>query len=365
MRLAFCDHHICAILASLSEAPLDMALSNYFRAHKSLGAQDRRTIGETIYGMFRYKSLLDHLCPDGSPLARLLCFKEMQAAPNEILAPEYAQLGTSVYLLQKFTAAYGKEKATALCRILNEQAPVFIRANLLKTTQEELLQKLSTRFPLGKCKKAPAGLQLVKREPLFALAEFKEGLFEVQDEGSQLVAHLVKAKPGDHVLDYCSGSGGKTLAIAPAMQGKGQIYLHDNRPQALQQAKQRLRRAGVQNVQFVLPKHPVDWILADVPCSGTGTLRRNPDAKWKIDEEMVQRLVKEQHAIVKESLRFLKPSGRFVYATCSILPEENENQVKYFIDTHGLELVETLTLLPESGGADGFFAAVFKKAAVV
>ena len=146
------------------------------------------------------------------------------------------------------------------------------------------------------------------------------------------------------------------------MQGKGQIYLYDNRPWILHEARKRLNRAGIQNAQFVLPKRLVDWVLTDVPCSGTGTLRRNPDAKWKIDGAMIERLVEQQREIVNEAIRHLKPGGKLVYATCSILPEENENQVAYFLKNHPLVLdKEPLSLLPLENGMDGFFAAVFKK----
>ena len=150
------------------------------------------------------------------------------------------------------------------------------------------------------------------------------------------------------------------------MQGKGQIYLHDNRPWILTEARKRLNRAGIQNVQFNLPKRKMDWVLVDAPCSGTGTLRRNPDAKWKIDAPMIERLVQQQREIFQEALEHLSPTGRIVYATCSLLPEENERQVDYFLKTHSLVLDgEPLTLLPQDGGMDGFFAAVFKKQTLI
>jgi 16S rRNA C967 or C1407 C5-methylase (RsmB/RsmF family) len=150
------------------------------------------------------------------------------------------------------------------------------------------------------------------------------------------------------------------------MQGKGQIYLYDNRPWILTEARKRLNRAGIQNVQFVLPKKKMDWILVDAPCSGTGTLRRNPDAKWKIDAPMIERLIEQQRTIFAEAIQHLKPDGRIVYATCSILPEENEKQMDYFIKTHALVLDgEPLSLLPQEGGMDGFFAASFKKQVLI
>lgn len=365
MRLPFCDYHISAILESYGKCgkPLDLFLSEYFRSHKSIGAHDRRTIGETLYQMVRWKSLIDHFCHSNRPLDRLYTFRKISVdiAQTNTSVPEAAKLGITPFLYEKFCNSFGKEKAKELCRILNLPAITTIRANLLKTTPEELFQKWQEKFQISPCPHAKAGIRFQKREPLFALPEFKEGLFEVQDEGSQLVAELVEAKPGDHVLDYCSGSGGKTLAFAPSMKGKGQIYLYDIREKALLEARKRLKRSGVQNVQFVLPKKPVDWLLADAPCSGTGTLRRNPDAKWKIDQEMVSRLIEEQRNIIKQSLGYLKSGGSLVYATCSILPEENEEQVAYFLKNHPLTLEKQITWLPEEGGMDGFFAAVFKK----
>ncbi|PIS02614.1 MAG: SAM-dependent methyltransferase [Chlamydiae bacterium CG10_big_fil_rev_8_21_14_0_10_42_34] len=370
MRLPFCDHHISAFLNDYAKSskPLDLALSEYLRTHKSIGAHDRRTIGETLYGMVRWESLIDHFCSTGHPLDRLATYREIsiEECRSDTSIPEPVRYGVNAFLYHRLRSVYGPEKAKEIALTLNTQAPTTIRVNLLKTTREALLESWKEKFAMSPCEKSEAGIQFQKREPLFALPEFKAGLFEVQDEGSQLVAALVQPKPGDHVLDYCSGSGGKTLAFAHQMQGKGQIYLYDNRPWILQEARKRLNRAGIQNVQFVLPKKKVNWVLADVPCSGTGTLRRNPDAKWKIDAPMIDRLVVQQREIVKDALEHMLPNGHFVYATCSILPEENEKQVEYFIKTHGLTLVcEPLSLLPQEGGMDGFFAAVFKKETLI
>ncbi len=362
MRLPFCDHHISAFLESYKEnqKPLDLALSEYLRAHKSIGANDRRKIGETLYGLVRWKTLIDYFCPSDHQLDRLKCYRglSLEECRNNNAIPEAARFGLNDFLYDRLKKIYGVEKTRELAGILNDQAPIVVRANLLKTTREELMAKWEGKFDISCCEQAAAGIQFKKREPLFTLPEFKEGLFEMQDEGSQLVSELVKANPGDHVLDYCSGSGGKTLAFAPSMQGKGQIYLNDNRPWILVEARKRLRRAGIQNVQFVLPKKKMDWVLADVPCSGSGTLRRNPDAKWKIDPAMIERLVYQQKEIVHAALQHLKPEGKFVYATCSILPEENEDQIAYFLKTYSLELVSPpLSILPQSRGPDGFFAA--------
>ncbi len=374
MRVPFCDHHIIAFLQDFAESnkPLDLCLSEYLRAHKSIGAHDRRMIGETLYGMMRWKTLIDAICPSSYEGDRLECFRRLHKEEEwaDLSIPEPARLGISDFLYQRFLKIFGKEKIVGLCRVLNEQAPTTIRANLLKISREDLLKKLQEQFEAIPCEQAPAGIQFKKRTPLFSLPEFKEGFFEVQDEGSQLVADQVQAKPGDSVLDFCSGSGGKTLAFAPLMKGKGQIYLHDIRPWVLLEARKRLKRAGIQNSQCLAPGHPqlaaikgkMDWVLVDVPCSGTGTLRRNPDMKWKIDGAMIERLVAQQREIMAEAVAYLKPGGRIVYATCSILDDENEGQADYFSQNLPIKLEgEPLSLLPKAGGMDGFYSAVFRK----
>lgn len=364
----FCDAHILAFLKNWqgSKQPLDLALSQYFRAHKSLGSHDRRNVGEAVYTLVRFKTLFEGLSTD--PAKQLFLLRK-NSWRNDLSVSEAARLGIPEFLLNELITAYGADEGRRLGKLLNTQAPTFVRANLLKTTRDALLERWTGKFDVHSAA-APAAIAFAKREPLFALPEFKEGLFEVQDVSSQRIAELVEAKSGDRILDFCSGSGGKTLAIAPNMQGKGELYLHDVRLQSLQEARKRLRRAGIQNAQVLEPGHitlkkllgQMDWVLADVPCSGTGTLRRNPDMKWHIDAPMIERLVAEQRSIVQEALRYARPNGgRLVYATCSILPQENEAQVEYFIRTLPVRLERTLKLLPEEGGGDGFFAAVFTK----
>ena len=209
-----------------------------------------------------------------------------------------------------------------------------------------------------------------KKINFFGTEEFKQGLFEIQDEGSQNVAALVKAKPGQHFIDYCAGAGGKALAIAPSMDNKGQIYLHDIRNYPLQQAKKRLKRAGIQNAQIIEAgsaklrklKRSADWVFVDTPCSGSGTWRRNPTMKWDYKEGMIETLVGQQRTIFEKALSFMKPEGHIVYATCSIFPEENQQQIEHFTSLYDLEVVgKPFQSLPTPNGMDGFFGAILKK----
>ncbi len=366
-KLPFCDHHIVAFFPIYESKvqPLDRALGDYFRAHKSLGAQDRRTIGDTIYGMVRWKILIDHFCPLKTVLERLTCFRSLNLHELDPSLPEPIRLGVPEILFGRLKNQYGAEEAKRLCRLCNTEAPMTVRVNLLKGSREALLDRWKD-CAAKPCATAAAGIFFQKRKPLFSLPEFKEGLFEVQDEGSQIVASLMAVEPGDTVLDFCSGSGGKTLAFAPSMEGRGQIYLHDIRKNALLEAKKRLRRAGIQNAQCLELGHPqwaklknkCDWVLVDVPCSGTGTLRRNPDQKWRLDAPILERLVDTQRKIALEAASYLKPGGHLVYATCSLLAEENQDQIKALLDSTSLALEGApLHLLPQEGGMDGFFAA--------
>ncbi len=369
-RISFRDHHLIVFLKQWlgSRAPLDQSWGDYLRSHKSIGANDRRTMGNTLFGMVRWKSLLDLFCPSDDPMERLSTYRglSIERCQQDTSLPEDVRLGLPPFLYERFKTIFGAEKTAELGQILNTEAPVTIRANLLKTTREELFAPFSEWNPQA-CTHSSVGIQVSGRPPLFTLPAFRDGLFEVQDEGSQIIADWVDPRPGQQVLDFCSGSGGKTLAFAHKMKGRGQIFLHDIRPSILLEAKRRLKRAGIQNAQCAEKladklKGTFDWVLADVPCSGSGTLRRNPDAKWGIDEAMVSRLIAEQRSIVSEVVQYLRPKGHLVYATCSVLPEENQSQVDFFLKTHPLELVkEPLTLLPQQGGMDGFFVALFRK----
>jgi 16S rRNA (cytosine967-C5)-methyltransferase len=375
VKVSFPEHHLFQILRRFENQhlPLDLFLSQYFKANTALGSKDRQLIAHAAYGMSRWKSLLDFLIgPQPSWEQRYTVFREFQ--PVNYLAiptiPLHVRVSFPNELFTLIKEAYGQEKAILLCQVSNSEAPITVRVNAQKCTREKLLSCWQTPYEVAPCLLAPYGIQFKKRAPLTAFQEFKNGFFEIQDEASQLVAGLVKAEAGQQVLDYCSGAGGKTLAFAPIMENKGQIYLHDIRPHVLEHARKRLKRAGVQNAQYLHEGHPglqrlkkkMDWVLVDVPCSGTGTLRRNPDQKWKFSVALLNRLVGQQRMIFEKGLSFVKPGGKIVYATCSLLPAENEKQVEHFLKTYGLVLEEPLfSSLPSYGGMDGFFAAVLKK----
>lgn len=376
MQIPFREHHLFQLLEEYEQqtAPLDLFISNYFRAHKALGSKDRGFIAEAVYALVRWKGVLDYFCEPEVPtwpkrIAKLKTL-DIDSLQDEELIPLHIRLSFPKELFDLILESHGMENGSEICLASNFPAPTTVRANLLKTTRGKLLERWQELYPVFPCKFAETGITFRKKLNFFVLPEFTEGLFEVQDEGSQLLADLVQIAPGQVLLDYCAGSGGKTLAIAPAMQGKGQIYLHDIRPHALLEARKRLKRAGVQNGQILnsdedkklkLLKKKCDWVLVDAPCTGTGTLRRNPDMKWKFSVEAYERLIGQQRHIFEKALSFLKPGGTIVYATCSVLSGENQRQVDHFLKTYNLELVKApLVTLPSQGGMDGFFGAVFQ-----
>lgn len=239
----------------------------------------------------------------------------------------------------------------------------------------ELLKELRKEgFKVEPTEFSPYGITFLERPKMNfqAINSFKQGFFEVQDEGSQLASLRMKVKPGDIILDYCGGSAGKTLAFAPFTQNKGQIFIHDIRKSILLEAKKRLRRAKIQNFQVNSDKNALlsnigskcDWVLLDVPCTGTGTLRRNPENKYKFSFAKFSELRDVQAELLEEALLFVKPNkGRIVYTTCSILHEENLSQVTKFCSKHNwvIEDDSVFETFPKSNGMDGFFSATLIK----
>lgn len=365
----FRDYHTIEILKKYEQSnlPLDLALRNYFKDHKSLGSKDRNFIGNNVYYIIRNLALIDHY------LSQPKTWEKRVENLNDILKKNHSHLPPSIFysipnwLYEMLATQYPLETLKEILSNSLTEAPLTIRVNPLKIGFEELKTKLSQKYKIAVCEKAPLGIRFFKRDPVTADSLYKEGFFEIQDEASQLAAELVEVQNGDHILDYCAGAGGKALAIAPKMHHRGVLYIHDVRSKAILEAKKRCQRAGIQNVQFFDLKKPLpptlqskmDWIFVDAPCSGTGTLRRNPDLKWKLTQNDLKNLIEEQREIFKKALSFLKPGGKIIYATCSILKCENQDQVDYFIQTHGLrKKQDDLILYPTQGAHDGFFASI-------
>lgn len=375
MRLPFCEYHLIQALNyfEINSYPLDLALHYYFRLHKALGSKDRAFVANNLYSLMRWKNTLDWFSTfpfSWEKRWRLYKERSIEDLQSKTSFPPYISVGFPEWLFAKLEEEYGFEQAKKLCLVSNTQGPSTIRANLIKTTRSDLFDHLKVNFEIRETDKSPHGIVFTKRLNYFELPAYKEGLFEVQDEGSQLLAELVDPSPGEHVLDFCAGSGGKTLAFAHKLKKRGQIYLHDTRLSVLQKARKRLSRAGVQNVQFIenaslklnCLSQKMDWVLIDVPCSGTGTLRRNPDMKWRLQGEDVMKRLDEQKGIFEQAFKFLKRGGKIVYATCSLLQEENERQVDHFIAHYPIKIFgQPLKLLPELNGHDGFFGVVFQK----
>lgn len=379
MEKTFRDHHLFQLLHSMDfgSVPLDVHLGRYFREHRAIGSKDRKYIAEKIYKLTRWMGLIDYFCTTShgwEERCKVLDHLDLQKRSQDSSIPLHIRASFPKYLFGLLADHYGEEEALKICLESNAPAPVTVRVNPLKTTRSVLMERLRTRYAVSETPVSELGIYFEQKVNFNELEEFKEGLFEVQDEASQLVANLVGAKPGDLVLDYCAGAGGKTLAFAHKLSSKGQIFLHDVRSHPLMEAKKRLKRAGIENYQILPFDSPqmkgiipnkLDWVLADVPCSGTGTLRRNPDLKWKFSPETLARLIQEQREIFSQALSFLSPNGKIVYATCSILPQENEMQVEFFKEAFGLDCLEPpFKSLPHKGGMDGFFGAILTRKSI-
>ena len=376
MVIPFREHHLLNLLDAYDQQslPLDLFISVYFRNNKALGSKDRGYIAESLYAMVRWKGLIDYLCEKPITWEKRWNFfskTTLNDHQDDVNIPQYVRCSFPEVLFNLLVATHGLEKTIELCRICNRAAPTTVRINTLKTTRDAMLERWKESYEVSPCLVSNEGIIFHKKISFFGLPEFKEGLFEIQDEGSQLLAKLVDAKPGQQIMDYCSGSGGKALAFAPEMKNSGQIFLHDIRPFALQESSKRLRRAGIQNAQIVQAdnieklkklKKKMQWVLVDAPCTGTGTMRRNPDMKWKFTEETLPRLLGQQRMIFEKALSFMHPEGRIVYATCSILNEENQVQADHFIKTYDLEMEgQPFQSLPSVGGMDGFYGIILKK----
>lgn len=374
----FRHYHILCILEGYDQQdlPLDLFLKDYFKARTAVGSKDRPFISDAVYTIVRWRGLLDYLCDAPIDWAKRLDIYlkwDLPTVKKRADIPVHIRAGFPKGLFDLIIESHGEVKGLDICHKSNTMAPITVRANTLKTTREHLIDLWKDKHRVTACSYSKNGITFSQRINFFELSEFKQGFFEIQDEGSQLLSELIQVQPGQLVMDFCAGAGGKTLAFAPQMENKGQIYLHDIRAHALHDAKKRLRRAGIQNAQIIEAdetklkklKKKMDWVLVDAPCTGTGTMRRNPDMKWKFNETLLKEMVSLQRVIFERALSYLKPDGHIVYATCSLLKGENAEQVAHFIKTYNLEIVgNVFESTPVPGGMDGFFGVTLKKIAV-
>ncbi len=394
-------------------APADTTLSRYFKDHPRLGSRERGAVAEGIYAILRNKSFFTDFAEAGqSPTMRRLtilglaeavgadalgglteeetAFLERIKEIDRTLMPAQMRSNLPKWLFDKFVAQYGEAETLALADALNQPAPLDLRVNSIKATRDEVQAGLA-EAPIAAMPMpfAPLGLRVMKKPSLQNLPLFKSGAIEVQDEGSQVLSQIVGAKRGEMVVDFCAGAGGKTLALGALMRNTGRLYAFDISEKRLAKLKPRLARSGLSNVHPVQIAHErdakikrlagkIDRVLVDAPCSGLGTLRRNPDVKWRQKVEAVAEMQVKQASILDGAARLLKGGGRLVYATCSLLDEENDFIVEQFLAAHpefdlvpmsqvlaeqkiDLEMGDYLKLLPHKHQTDGFFAAVLQR----
>ena len=363
--------------------PADAVTSGWFRARRHFDEADRGAMLEALYALMRHRARLGWWLArqgrDDTPVTRIAVWQAGGAVDHPDM-PDAVRLECPDWAEAPLRARFGDGFAVEMAAML-ATPPLDLRVNPMKSTREAVLQDLRRLGIEAEATKfAPTGIRIQERISLGRLPGLKTGEIEIQDEGSQLVALLVGAKPGDRVVDFCAGAGGKTLALAAEMQNRGHVVACDINEARLKRAAERLRRAGLHNVETrVLASETDRWVkrhkagfdrvLVDAPCSGTGTWRRNPDARWRAPDLGLTGLVALQRRILASAARLVKPGGRLVYATCSVLTEENEAQVAAFLAaTPSFHLVpqpvgDFLSLTPAQHGTDGFFAAVLQRAA--
>ena len=413
----------CAELVRLTlkfDHPADAIVSRFFRDHRGLGPRERATMAETVYTVLRKKLLFDHLAPSGSgPKERRLAilgfhgprdflFSALtdqekawltqcdKVVPDDLM--ERHRHNLPEWLVQPLKDQLGTE-FWPLVNSLGEAAGLDLRVNTQKAKRADVQKELAKAgIKAEPTPYSPWGLRVAGKPAVNKLDAFVQGDFEVQDEGSQLLALLLDAKRGEMVVDFCAGAGGKTLAIGATMRNTGRLYAFDTSAHRLDAFKDRFKRSGLSNVHPAAIAHErdervkrlagkMDRVLVDAPCTGLGTLRRNPDLKWRQSLQGVEEMAVKQAAILESAARMVKPGGRLVYATCSILPQENEAIAEAFGAAHadfvaldaaevleGLKVEQAaslcsggedgrryLRLWPHRHGTDGFFAAAWTR----
>ncbi|ACT49473.1 RsmB/NOP family class I SAM-dependent RNA methyltransferase [Methylovorus glucosotrophus] len=416
--LRFAGTALADILAGTG--PADAVLGSFFRNNRELGTKERAFVAESVYGVLRRKRLLSYLADGDDPRKLLVAWlvrvqgmslRDLEDTLNtqqkewaqEIKAKNTDNLSLAIqadmpdWLWEKLSAQYGDEQALTIARSMQQQAMMDLRVNTIKATREDVLAKfISENTQLNQdtivpTPLSPTGIRLPQRLNISRHILFTEGKVEVQDEGSQLLAHLVAPRRGEMIADLCAGAGGKTLAMGALMRNTGRLYAFDISEKRLTNLGQRLKRSGLSNLHSQLISSEQDAklkrlngkfnrVLVDAPCSGLGTLRRNPDLKWRQTPQDVLELKGKQTSILARAAKLVKAGGRLIYATCSLLSDENEAIADAFLAAHPdfklipanevlaqqqipVDTGEYLKLLPHLHQTDGFFAAVFEKAA--
>ncbi len=372
----FRKKHLETVLDSALHAKesLDFHMHKYFKEHHALGSKDRLWIKKGVYEIMKWKALLDAFKAETvKELVDLYTGQDCPIGKNNSHLPSHIQVSFPKWLFKKISDSLGYEKAIDFCKTSNEEAPVTIRINTQKCDKEEFFKLYHEELNLTQCEFAKYGFHLGKKVRFDLMPDFLKGHFEPQDEGSQMIAEHVNAKPSQHILDYCAGSGGKALAFAPFMKGKGQVHLHDIRKKPLIDAKKRLNRAGIQNIQIYHEeekrlnslKGHMDTVLVDAPCSCSGTFRRRPDQKWDLTEDFLKEVVITQKDILIKAIPFVKQGGLLIYATCSVLKEENEEQTAFLKERKDLTFVLDHFIPLKQMGSDAMYLSIFKKNSLV
>lgn len=374
----------------------DKEVERTLKSNKQWGARDRAFIAETVYDLVRWKRLVEGamarpLSPDSiwefvgtwfalDPEEKLPSWEEFsrinhkeilkrhhKSAKNQAVAESYPD-----WMFEVGQAELG-DRWIEEAQAMNNPAPTVLRVNTLKTDRKELQKLLKQRQIKTKVlSKYQDALELEEKTNIFRTDEFQNGFFEVQDAGSQMISPYLRVEPGMRVVDACAGAGGKTLHLASLMNNKGQIIAMDIHEWKLKELKRRASRNDVQNIQTRLIEaktikkmaNTADRLLIDAPCSGFGVLRRNPDAKWKLDPAFLDRIRETQAMIINDYAKIIKVGGLMVYATCSILPSENQEQVEKFLANNpNYKLINDKTYYPSESGYDGFYMALIERTA--
>ncbi len=372
----------------------DKVIERLLKSHKQWGSEDRKVVSQIFYDIIRWKKRLEYYMGEGAKpsniykmiLAYCLWTKThykkfvefdgvktadiIQKLKKNTVPTKAIEYSIPDWLAERLEKELGSKWEKEMIA-LNEQAPTVLRVNTLKTTAKELISDLhDENVESFQVKNYPDAVQLQEKKNVFLTTAFKEGLFEVQDASSQKIGQLLEVREGQRVVDVCAGAGGKTLHLAALMHNKGQIIALDIYDWKLAELKRRAKRAGAQNIEtrlitdnkVIKRMHgKADRLLIDAPCSGLGVLKRNPDSKWKIDEEFIARIQKEQADILQDYAKILKPGGKMIYATCSILPSENNEQVAVFLKNNpDYQLLQEEKMMP-SEGFDGFYMALIQR----